>query len=91
MPIQVDMAAPVILVLVFVTTFLGLARAALTTPRDTFLGATRAMAVVAGLVLLLAPLAGAVILVPVLGSRMLAQRPVPASVDELLERYRPVS
>ena len=71
--------------------FLGLARVAVTTPVDVFRRVTAVMATVAGLLVLLSPLAGVALVGAVLLSRALAVEPVPATVPELLERYRPPS
>jgi ABC-type transport system involved in cytochrome c biogenesis permease subunit len=67
--------------------FLALAHAAVNTPREQFRRATSLMAALAMPMLLLAPAAGVALLAPVLFSRRLANAPVPATVEELLERY----
>ena len=67
--------------------FLGLAHAAVNTPRVVFRRSTSVMAAVAVVLLFLSPAAGVAILAPVLFSRRLANAPVPATVPELLERY----
>ena len=78
---------PIVLALVSSGCFLGLAHAAVTTPRQAFVRATAAMAAVALLLVLAAPAAGAALLGPVLLSRLLANAPVPETVGELFDRY----
>ena len=77
----------VVLALSSVGCFLALAHAAVNSPRATFRRATTAMAVLAVLLVALAPAAGVALLAPVLFSRRLANVPVPATVDELFDRY----
>lgn len=84
------MAQPILLALVSAAAFLGLAHAAVSSDRAQFLLANNLMAMVALLLVLLAPAAGVALLAPVLLSRRLAAAPVPATVDELLARSAPV-
>jgi ABC-type transport system involved in cytochrome c biogenesis permease subunit len=81
------MRTSVLLAVVAAGCFLGLAHAAVHTPREPFRRATSAMAALALALLLVAPAAGLALLAPVLLSRRLANAPVPATVEELLERY----
>jgi len=67
--------------------FLALAHAAISMPRASFRRMTAAMAVVAVVMAVLEPAAGVALLAPVLFSRRLANVPVPATVNELLDRY----
>ena len=83
------MATPLVLAVVSVGCFLGLAHAAVTSPHRQFRTATLAMASVAGLLAVLAPAAGVSLLAPVLLSRRLANAPIPATVPEFLGRYEP--
>jgi hypothetical protein len=87
LPIFRGMPTSVILALAAAGCFLALAHAAVSTDRATFRRGTAAMAALATLLVLLAPGAGLALLVPVLLSRRLANAPVPATVEELLERY----
>ena len=66
--------------------FLGLAHAAVRTPRRPFQLMTAGMAITAALLVLVSPFAAAALLGPVLLSRRLAVQPVPATVEELLRR-----
>ena len=66
--------------------FLGLARAAVRTPRRQFRAVTLVMAILAAALALIDPAAGIALLAPVLLSRRLANEPMPATVDELLAR-----
>ena len=70
--------------------FLALAHTAVSTPRAAFRRMTLAMGLVAAALVALAPAAGVALLAPVLLSRRLANAPVPATVDELLQRSHPV-
>lgn len=76
----------VLLAVVSATLFLALAHAAVKTPREPFRALTAVLAVVSLMVLVVAPLAGAALLAPVLLSRRLANAPAPSTVDELLGR-----
>jgi ABC-type transport system involved in cytochrome c biogenesis permease subunit len=79
--------APVLLAVVSAACFLGLAHAAVTTPRTPFRRMTFAMAAVAVGLTMLSPAAGVALLGPVLLSRRLANATIPATVPELLARY----
>jgi hypothetical protein len=81
--------ASLVLAVASASCFLGLAHAAVRTPRAPFRRMTFAMAVVAVLLALVAPAAGIAVLCPVLLSRRLANAMIPATVTELLERYSP--
>jgi hypothetical protein len=81
------MPTSVVLAVASAGCFLALAYAAVSTPRAPFQRGTAVMAVAALLLVLLSPSAGLALLVPVLLSRRLANAPVPATVEELLERY----
>jgi hypothetical protein len=81
------MPTSVVLSLASAGCFLALAHAAVTTPRELFRRLTGFMALAALLLVLVAPGAGLAVLAPVLLSRRLANAPVPATVEELLERY----
>ena len=81
------MPSSVLLAIASAGCFLALAHAAVNTPRETFRRMTSLMALLAVALLLLAPAAGIALLAPVLFSRRLANGPVPATVEELLERY----
>lgn len=81
------MPTSVVLAVASAGCFLALAHAAVSTPRAPFRRATALMAVSAVAIVLLSPGAGLAVLVPVLLSRRLANAPVPATVEELLERY----
>jgi hypothetical protein len=83
------MPTSVVLAIASAACFLALAHAAVRTPRAAFRRGTLAMALVSLPLLLLAPAAGVALLAPVLFSRRLANAPVPATVDELLEGSRP--
>ena len=86
-PIGNSVSTAVVLALASATCFLGLAHAAVNTPQAPFRRATSAMAALAAALVLLAPAAGIALLAPVLLSRRLANAPVPATVEELLQRY----
>jgi hypothetical protein len=81
------MPSVVLLAVSSAATFLALAHAAVRTPRETFLRATSSMALLALPLALVAPAAGVALLAPVLLSRRLARSPIPATVDEWLERH----
>ena len=81
------MVVPILLAATSAGSFLALAHAAVTTPKRPFMTMTAAMALVAGVLVLFSPAAGAALLAPVLLSRRLANALVPATVNELLERY----
>jgi len=66
--------------------FLGLAHAAVRMPVAAFRRMTLAMAITAVCLAVVSPAAAAALLAPVLLSRCLAIRPIPATVDELLRR-----
>ena len=87
LPILRGMTTSILLAVASAGCFLALAHAAVNTPRDTFLRVTTSMALLAGLLLLVSPAAGAALLAPVLFSRRLSNVPVPATVPELLDRY----
>ena len=80
------MPVPVLLAVASAACFLGLARAAVRTPRATFLRWTFVMAVLSLPIALVAPTAGVALLAPVLFSRRLAHAPIPATVEEWLDR-----
>jgi ABC-type transport system involved in cytochrome c biogenesis permease subunit len=82
------MPSVVVLAAVSVGCFFGLAHAAVTTPRVPFRRMTVAMALIAFAIGLASPAAGAALLAPVLFSRKLSARPIPSTVDELLNRSR---
>ncbi|HVF31596.1 MAG TPA: hypothetical protein VM933_01055 [Acidimicrobiales bacterium] len=82
------MTSLVVLVLASAACFLALAHAAVHAPRPAFERGTALMAVVAVLLVPLAPAGAAALLGPVLFSRRLANAPVPATVPELLDRDR---
>lgn len=86
-PIETPVSAPVVLALASASCFLGLARAAVFTPRTPFRRMTALLAATAGVIALLSPAAGIALLAPVLFSRRLATVAVPATVPELLDRY----
>jgi hypothetical protein len=81
------MTTPILLAVASAGCFLALAHAAVNTPRATFHRVTTAMAVLAVVLVLVSPAAGAALLAPVLFSRRLSNAPVPATVSELLDRY----
>ena len=81
------MPSSVLLAVASAGCFLALAHAAVSTPRATFQRVTGFMAVAALLLLVITPAAGVALLAPVLFSRRLANAPVPANVNELLDRY----
>jgi ABC-type transport system involved in cytochrome c biogenesis permease subunit len=72
LPNEGHVPLPVVLAVASAACFLGLAHAAVTTPRLTFQRATSAMAALALVLIFLSPAAGAAILAPVLFSRRLA-------------------
>ena len=74
----------VVLALASAACFLGLAKAAVSTPREVFHRSTLLMAAATLPILAVAPAAGAALLAPVLFSRKLANAAVPATVSELL-------
>jgi ABC-type transport system involved in cytochrome c biogenesis permease subunit len=77
-----------LLALVSAACFLGLAHAAVNTAREPFRRMTFVMAAVAALLVLVAPAAGVALLGPVLLSRWMGNATIPATVPELLDRYR---
>jgi len=81
------MPTSVVLAVASAGCFLALAHAAISMPRGSFRRMTAAMAVVAVLMIAVSPAAGVALLAPVLFSRRLANVPVPATVNELLDRY----
>jgi ABC-type transport system involved in cytochrome c biogenesis permease subunit len=81
------MPSSVLLAIASAGCFLALAHAAVNTPREPFRRMTSLMAALAVALVVLAPAAGVALLAPVLFSRRLANAPVPATVEELLERY----
>jgi ABC-type transport system involved in cytochrome c biogenesis permease subunit len=80
-------AVALVLAVVSVAVFLGLAHAAVHSPRTAFRRATLVMAAAAAVVAVMSPAAGAALLAPVLLSRRMAAAPMPTSVAELLDRY----
>jgi hypothetical protein len=80
-------AVALFLAVMSIGVFLGLAHAAVTTPRLAFRRMTVGMAAASFVVVLLSPAAGVALLAPVLLSRRLANAPVPKTVGELLDRY----
>ena len=83
-PTEEDVPTPALLAAASAACFLGLARAAVTTPRADFRRMTLVMALVALTLALLSPAAGAALLAPVLFSRKLGAAPIPETVPELL-------
>ena len=83
------MPTPVLLAVASAATFLALAHAAVRTPSASFRRGTALMAMVALPLVLVAPAAGIALLAPVLFSRRLANAPIPATVDELLDTKTP--
>jgi hypothetical protein len=81
------MPSSVLLAIASAGCFLALAHAAVNTPREPFRRMTSLMAALAVALVVLAPADGIARLAPVLFSRRLANAPVPATVEELLERY----
>ena len=81
------MTTPILLAVASAACFLGLAHAAVSTPREVFSQVTTAMAAAAVLLVVISPPAAAALLAPVLFSRRLANAPVPSTVPELLDRY----